>query len=105
MPYKNKEDKKNYYKQYYINNKDKILEYNNNRNRNKLINKDKQKGYNREYYEKNKTNILKSRKQFYKNNRSEINEYYKLYYHRCKKNVKTTPLIITVKRDNVSILL
>jgi hypothetical protein len=78
-------------KEYRIENKDEIKEYN---ALWKLNNKDKRKDYELEYYENNKDNLKENQKIYYETNKEKIQEYRKMTYFcscglevkRCKKS-------------------
>ena len=92
MPYKNKGREKEYKKQYYINNLEKIKE----RSRQYRINNpeyDKQyyishREHKKEYYLDNKEHILEKVKQHGKNNKEHIKQYMKQWYRDNKEHKK-----------------
>ena len=59
MPYKNSEDKAEYMKQYYLDNKEKKKQY-------YLDNKEKSKEYHQKYYEDNKKKYIEYKKKYNK---------------------------------------
>ena len=78
-------DRKELNKQYYENNKDKMLELNKQYYEN---NKDKILEYNTEYYEINKDNILEKRKEYRENNKDKIQEFQKEYRENNKDKIR-----------------
>ena len=72
MPYKNSEDKAEYMKQYYLDNKEKKKKY-------RKDNKEKIKIRKAEYYENNKEKISEYQTEYYQNNKEKYIEYKKEY--------------------------
>src|SRR4030042_4047067 len=70
-----------YFKQYYIDNRNKKLEYQNEYNHD---NKEKHKEYNRERHAKNKDYIRKQRQEYYEKNKEKILKRGREYYHKNK---------------------
>jgi len=76
MPFKNIKEKKEYDRQYYLNNRNRIIEHS------KLYyaeNKKEGLKKRRQYWIDNKDKIAKQRKQYYKDNAEEIKEYQREY--------------------------
>jgi hypothetical protein len=80
-------------KQYRIDNREKILEYNKEQllEQNKEyyeLNKEKILEYNKEWYENNKDKVLEYHKEYYENNKDKKLEYQKEYYENYKDKIK-----------------
>jgi len=100
MPYKNKKEQEQYFKEYYQKNKDKILLKNKiyrKNNRKKILSQKKEywlKNKNniiecaKIYYEKNKEHILKQCKGYRENNKEHYSEYNKKYRIKNKERIK-----------------
>jgi hypothetical protein len=83
--YISEEQKKEYYKEWYENNKEQKLEYNKEyRENNKEEISEKQK----EWYENNKEQISEKHKEYYENNKEKISEQKKDYYENNKEKIK-----------------
>ena len=111
MPYKNKEQLKEYQQKYSEINKEKIKEYkaewyqNNKKEINEiqkenhntwvLLNKEKTKEHRKKYVENNKEKIYEKSRKYKRKNRDKLNEYQKEY---IKKKIKTDPLFKIKKR-------
>jgi hypothetical protein len=82
-------------KEYYEDNKDKILEqkkeyYEDNKDKKKAYqqqNKDKKKEYDKQYREKNKEKLLQQKKEYQQQNKTKIAEKKKEYYHKNKDEI------------------
>lgn len=74
---KNKEKIKEYTQQWYIDNRNKVLEQS---SQYYLNNMDKRKEYHRDNYQENRSDILEHQKQYYQDNRDERLEYSANYY-------------------------
>jgi hypothetical protein len=78
------ETKKEYWKQYYVENKKKIseknIEYNND-------NREKVAEYHEQYYQNNKEKILDYSKQYNENNKEKVAEYHEQYYQNNKEKI------------------
>jgi len=70
MPYKNREDRNRYYRQWYKNNPG------------------KRKEYNKEYYKNNRERLNECGKKWRENNREKVNEYSRKYYENYPERVK-----------------
>lgn len=70
--------KKKYLKQYYQNNKEKILKHASDYYQN---NKEKKLEYQKEYYQNNKEHILEYQSDYYQDNKDKIDEYHTEYQH------------------------
>jgi hypothetical protein len=102
LRFKCKDCKKNYEKEHYTKNKDKIKEnnkeyYQNNKDKIKenkkeyrQNNKDKIKENNKEYYQNNKDKIKENNKEYYQNNKDKIKENKKEYYQNNKEKILET---------------
>ena len=88
-----KEDRKRYNKQYYQDNKEKMLEYHKQYREN---NKEKRLEYSKRHYQDNREKRLESQKQYNKNNKEKILEYNKKYYqdNKDRLNAKRAKRII-----------
>ena len=84
------------FKQYYEQNKDKILEkqkqyYEQNKDKIKKYreqNKDKKSDYNREYYEQNKDKLIDYKREYYEQNKDKSKEYYKQHRDKIREQQK-----------------
>jgi len=89
MAYKNIEDKRKYYKNYYQTNKDKILEqqriYRQN-NKDIILKREREK--NKKYYINNKEKISKCHKEYQINNKEKIKEHRKKYREANKEKIR-----------------
>lgn len=71
------EDRREYYRQYYIKNREKRLEYQKQYNQD---NKDKALEYQKQYRQENREKVSEQRKQYYKEYRGKVLEYQNQYY-------------------------
>ena len=79
------ENNKEYYKEYYENNRERIKEYNKEYREN---NKERIKEYKKEYRENNKERIKEYKKEYRENNKERIKEYYENNKERIKECIK-----------------
>ena len=106
---------KEYHKEYYEENKDKIKEYQKTDKRKEQQkeyhekNRDTIKEYKKEWYQENKDEILEKRKEYHKKNKDKISEYNKEYREKLKykiKEYKTTKIEcncgVILNRDSIS---
>ena len=77
----NKEQRKEYKKEYYQKNKEQILEY-------RQKNKEKIKEQKKEYYKKNKEKNKEKKKEYYKKNKEKLKEQNKEYRQKNKEKLK-----------------
>ena len=93
MPFKDKEKKKQYDKQYNLDNKEKKKQYD---KQYRLDNKEKIKQYNEQYYLNNKQKLKQYNEQYYLNNKEKKREYE-------NNKLKTDPIfkIITYQRNRM----
>ena len=76
MPYKNKEDRKQYHKQYRLRNKEHIKQHS---KQYYIENKEHKKQYGKQYYQENKEYKKEYGKQHYQENKEHINQHQKQY--------------------------
>jgi len=108
-------DRKEYFKEYYMKNKDKLLEYHREYSKSyrktkayreswkKSYEKNKEKTlkrhrkYKRRYYKTDRGKLIKKNgsKRFYDRNKDLYNAYYNLKYHNRKKNIQSLPKMKT----------
>jgi len=81
----NKEEKREYMKEYRLNNKEKIKEYDKKYREN---NKEKRKEKNKQYREKHHEKELKRKRLYYRNNLEKIKEDSKQYYNKNSKEMQ-----------------
>jgi len=82
---KNKEEKRQYLKMYYIKNRETILI---NTKKYRITHKKEKRIYNDKYWIKNKENLLLQQREFYKNNKEKIKENRKKYCRENKEKIK-----------------